>query len=109
MPDTRSNLAGHVSSGLRRLAARYLGCEPETVHPRELAAFLKPVRLPLSVSYCDLRGINALGDHLDPEELRSLLDQHLAGITDAVGLVDGFVDTIDGNGVLAGYGAPHRH
>jgi class 3 adenylate cyclase len=59
--------------------------------------------------FCDLVGSTALGEKLDPEELRSLLHAYRTLCGDVVSRYDGFVARYVGDGILTYFGWPTAH
>ncbi len=66
-------------------------------------------RRPVTVLFADLSGFTALGERLDPEEVRALqseLFQEMASVIERFG---GFVEKFAGDAVMAVFGAPVAH
>src|SRR3954469_8148301 len=59
--------------------------------------------------FCDLVGSTALGEKLDPEELRSLLHAYRTLCGDVIARYDGFVARYVGDGILTYFGWPAAH
>jgi class 3 adenylate cyclase/tetratricopeptide (TPR) repeat protein len=66
-------------------------------------------RRQLTVMFCDLMGSTALGEKLDPEELRSLLHAYRILCGDVIARYDGFVARYVGDGILTYFGWPTAH
>ena len=56
--------------------------------------------------FVDIMGSTELGQHLDPEEARAIIDPALALMIDAVRRYDGYVVQSTGDGIFALFGAP---
>ncbi|HYF11329.1 MAG TPA: adenylate/guanylate cyclase domain-containing protein, partial [Actinomycetota bacterium] len=59
--------------------------------------------------FADLVGSTALGERLDPEELKLVVGDAIARIVTAVETFGGTVKDLAGDGVLALFGAPVAH
>ena len=59
--------------------------------------------------FCDLVGSTALGEKLDPEELRSLLHAYRIHCGDVMARYEGFVARYVGDGILTYFGWPTAH
>src|SRR5690242_18250652 len=59
--------------------------------------------------FCDLVGATALGEKLDPEELRDLLHAYRTLCGDVIARYDGFVARYVGDGILTYFGWPTAH
>ena len=66
-------------------------------------------RRQLTVMFCDLVGSTALGEKLDPEDLRSLLHAYRTLCGDVIARYDGFVARYVGDGILTYFGWPTAH
>jgi adenylate cyclase len=84
----------------------------------ELAAAAEPARAPVAptgerrrvtVLFADLVGFSTLAEHLDPEELRTLMTATFAELTEEVERREGFVEKFIGDAVVAVFGAPVTH
>ena len=96
-----------INDGLARLA-RHI--------PEGLAAKIRAVggsvqgeRKLVTVLFCDLADSTALGERLDPEDFRDLLDRYLELATEAVYRFEGIVSSLAGDGLMAIFGAPLAH
>ena len=77
--------------------------------PTESLAETRGERRQLTVMFCDLAGSTALGEKLDPEELRSLLHAYRKLCGDVIARYDGFVARYVGDGILTYFGWPTAH
>ena len=66
-------------------------------------------RRQLTVMFCDLVGSTALGEKLDPEELRGLLHAYRTVCGELIARYDGFVARYVGDGILTYFGWPTAH
>src|SRR5205807_7537069 len=70
---------------------------------------LEGERKQVTVLFADLKGSTELIAGLDPEEARKLLDPALHVMIDAVHRVEGTVNQVLGDGIMALFGAPVAH
>jgi class 3 adenylate cyclase/tetratricopeptide (TPR) repeat protein len=63
----------------------------------------------VTVLFGDLTDFTAWAEELDPERVSTVVDRLLAALTAAVGDVDGYVDKLTGDGIMAVFGAPTAH
>ncbi len=63
----------------------------------------------VTVLFADIVGFTTLAEHLDPEQLKRLIDGCLQRLVADVNAFGGRVDKIVGDGVLALFGAPVAH
>jgi adenylate cyclase len=63
----------------------------------------------VTVLFADLVGFSTLAEHLDPEELRTLMTATFAEPTEEVERREGFVEKFIGDAVVAVFGAPVTH
>jgi len=63
----------------------------------------------VTVMFCDLVGSTAIAEGLDPEEYRDLLEGYLEVVFREVYAVEGVVNQLAGDGVMALFGAPIAH
>ncbi len=63
----------------------------------------------VTVMFCDLVGSTAIAEGLDPEEYRDLLEGYLEIVFREVYAVEGVVNQLAGDGVMALFGAPIAH
>src|SRR5689334_14768869 len=66
-------------------------------------------RKQVTVLFCDLVGSTAIAEGLDPEEYGDLLDEYLALAFREIYRVEGIVNTLAGDGMMALFGAPVAH
>ncbi|MGZ8651760.1 MAG: ABC transporter substrate-binding protein [Actinomycetota bacterium] len=63
----------------------------------------------ITAVFADLVGSTALGEHLDPEELKVIVGDAVARVIGAVEAFGGTIKDLAGDGVLALFGAPAAH
>src|SRR5438132_5377595 len=63
----------------------------------------------VTVLFADLVGFTTHAEHLDPEELRTLMTETLSELTEEVERRDGWVEKFIGDAIVAVYGAPVTH
>jgi adenylate cyclase len=80
---------------------------PASPRPTEAAADAD--RRPVSVLFADLAGFTALGETLDPEDVRAFQDDLFREMSEAVEDEGGFVEKFVGDAVMAMFGAPTAH
>jgi len=87
--------------------------EPQSYIPKQLAekilgnrANLEGERKQITVLFADLSGFTAISEKLDPEEVRSLMNQCIKLIIEDVHHYEGTIDKFTGDGVMALFGAP---
>ena len=66
-------------------------------------------RKTITALFADLKGSTALGEGLDPEDARAIIDPALQLMMDAVHRYDGSVAQALGDGIVALFGAPISH
>src|SRR5665647_2075356 len=66
-------------------------------------------RRTVTVLFCDLAGSTELGERLDPESLRSLLERWYEAMRASVERHGGSVEKFIGDAVMAVFGVPHLH
>ncbi len=66
-------------------------------------------RRPVTILFADLVGFSTLAEHLDPEELRTLMTGTFAELTREVEERGGVVEKFIGDAVMAVFGAPTAH
>jgi len=73
-------------------------------HPERLK--LGGERCQLSILFTDLAGFTTISENLDPQQVSSIVNRHLAEMTDAILQHSGTVDKFLGDGIMAFWGAP---
>lgn len=63
----------------------------------------------VTVLFCDLVGSTAIAESMDPEEYHELLEQYLELAFAEIYRVDGIVNQLAGDGMMALFGAPVAH
>jgi len=76
-------------------------------HPE--AAELAGARRELTMLFADLEGFTSFAERSDPEVLVARLNEYFEVVCDAVLDVDGAVNDLLGDGILASFGAPVAH
>lgn len=66
----------------------------------------KPRKYELSVLFADLRGFTSMSAHLEPEQVKEIIDEFLSTMIKTVIDADAMVDKIVGDEVMALFGAP---
>lgn len=66
-------------------------------------------RRPVTVLFADLAGFTALGEVLDPEDVRGFQDDLFRELSAAIERYGGFVEKFVGDAVMAVFGAPTAH
>jgi len=66
-------------------------------------------RRPVTVLFADLSGFTALGERLDPEDIRQLQGDLFQLMASAVERYEGFVEKFVGDAMMAIFGAPVAH
>jgi len=102
--------------GTRLAPAEPAAAAPSPKVPEELAQKLRAASPPtleerklVTVLFCDLVGSTALAERMDPEEYRDLLEQYMALAFREIYAVEGIVNTLAGDGLMALFGAPIAH
>jgi adenylate cyclase len=75
----------------------------------EAPAIQSGERRRVSVVFADLVGFSTLAEHLDPEELRTLMTDTFSELTEEVEAREGFVEKFIGDAIVAIFGAPVTH
>src|ERR671937_1257293 len=70
---------------------------------------LREERKVVTALFADLAGSTALGERLDPEEVKLVVGEGVARIVHLVESLGGTVKDLAGDGVLALFGAPVTH
>jgi len=65
-----------------------------------------PRKYELSVLFADLRGFTSMSSHLEPEQVKEIIDEFLSAMIKTVIESDAMVDKIVGDEVMALFGAP---
>lgn len=76
---------------------------------RGAGAALAGERKQVTILFADVKGSFSLIQGLDPEEARALLDPLVALMMDAVHAYEGTVNDVQGDGIMAIFGAPIAH
>ena len=63
----------------------------------------------VTIVFADLTGSTSLGERLDPEALRDVLDTYFAAMRDAIDTEGGTVEKFIGDAVVAAFGTPVTH
>ncbi len=66
-------------------------------------------RRPVTILFADLSGFTALGERLDPEDVRALQGDLFQQMAAAIERYEGFVEKFLGDAVMAVFGAPVAH
>lgn len=66
-------------------------------------------RRSVTVLFADVVGFTSLAEHLDPEELRSLMMGCFQALAEEIRHYDGFIEKFIGDAILAVFGAPVAH
>ncbi len=94
---------------VRRLFARYTSDAVVEEVLRAGDVVLTGEKREVTVLFADLRNFTSLAESLPPEQVMSLLNEVLGGLTDAVLEWGGTLDKFLGDGLMAVWGAPVRH
>src|ERR671925_894646 len=70
---------------------------------------MREERKVVTALFADLQGSTALGEQLDPEDVKLIVGEAVARIVHAVEDYGGTVKDLAGDGVLALFGAPAAH
>ena len=96
-----------------RVGDRAVGSTPAVSRPVSARPPRSPEpvadRRPVTVLFADLAGFTALGERLDPEEVRALQGELFEEMTSSIKRFDGFVEKFVGDAVMAAFGAPLAH
>ena len=63
----------------------------------------------VTILFADVEGSTALGESLDPEDLRALLSRYYAIASEVIGDYGGTVEKFIGDAVMAVFGLPVAH
>jgi adenylate cyclase len=73
-------------------------------HPERLK--LGGERREITILFTDLAGFTTISEGLEPEQVASVINRHLSGMTDTILEHSGTVDKFIGDGIMAFWGAP---
>ncbi|MGH2523040.1 MAG: adenylate/guanylate cyclase domain-containing protein, partial [Anaerolineales bacterium] len=65
-------------------------------------------RIMVTTLFSDIRGFTNMSEHLDPETLQAVINDHLSALTDVVLQYEGTLDKYIGDCVMAFFNAPER-
>ncbi len=82
--------------------------DSETEHPRAPRPDMAE-RRQLTVMFCDLVGSTALSEHLDPEDLREVVQSYQAVSAAVIARYEGHIAQYLGDGLLVYFGYPMAH
>ena len=77
--------------------------------PLAAAAPAHEVRKVVSILFCDLKGSTSLGETLDPESLREVMNRYFEVMSAAITLHGGTIEKYIGDSVMAVFGLPRVH
>jgi len=77
--------------------------------PLAAAAPAHEVRKLVSILFCDLKGSTALGETLDPESLREVMNRYFEVMSAAITQHGGTIEKYIGDAVMAVFGLPRVH
>ncbi|MBI4499445.1 MAG: tetratricopeptide repeat protein [Chloroflexi bacterium] len=80
-----------------------------TAAPPLVAAPVEDERRLVTVLFGDVSGFTAMSEKLDPEDMKTIMDNCLKGLADQVAKYDGTVDKFEGDLIMAIWGAPVAH
>ena len=63
----------------------------------------------MTVLFADVTGSTALGEQLDPERLRDVMDAYFAAMREEIEAEGGTVEKFIGDAVMAAFGVPVAH
>ena len=70
---------------------------------------MSTARKTVTVLFCDVTGSTAMGEELDPESLREVIQRYFAEMRAAIERHGGTVEKFIGDAVMAVFGAPLAH
>jgi class 3 adenylate cyclase/tetratricopeptide (TPR) repeat protein len=110
-PDCGQEVAGRAPAGaaVENGLARFARHMPEGLVHKLRAAQGEGERRLVTVLFCDLAGSTAIAERLDPEEYRELLDRYLEVAFREIYALEGVVNQLAGDGMMALFGAPVAH
>jgi len=82
---------------------------PTCGHQQQTARSTNEERRIVTVLFADLVGFTSLAEHMDPEQVKRLIDSCFEQLVDVVAEFGGRVDKILGDGMLVLFGAPVAH
>ncbi len=108
LPDAKFCDRCGAAAGAEPIAASPASYTPATLAARIRAsgAALEGERKLVTVLFADVVGSTAIAEHLDPEQMRTLMDRCFGHMLDAVHRFEGTVNQFTGDGILALFGAP---
>src|SRR6266542_3705492 len=74
-----------------------------------MASSAPTARKTVTILFCDVTGSTALGEQLDPESLREVIQQYFADMRTVIERHGGTVEKFIGDAVMAVFGVPHVH
>src|SRR6476661_9280014 len=77
--------------------------------PLVAAAPAHEVRKVVSILFCDLKGSTSLGETLDPESLREVMNRYFEVMSAAITRHGGTIEKYIGDAVMAVFGLPRVH
>jgi class 3 adenylate cyclase/tetratricopeptide (TPR) repeat protein len=77
--------------------------------PLQVAAPAQEVRKLVSILFCDLKGSTSLGESLDPESLREVMNRYFEVMSAAITRHGGTIEKYIGDAVMAVFGLPKVH
>ncbi len=98
----------HIKDAFRRYVSRQVA-EEIFKNPLEYIETLKGLRKKVTILFADIRGFTPLTERLSAEEVVSLLNDALTGITKIIFKYEGMIDKFIGDSVMAVFGAPIAH
>lgn len=92
---------------IRKVFGRYLTDEvAETLLDSPDGLSLGGERREITILMADIRGFTSLSSHLDPEDVLTLVNNFLAGMTEVIVRYGGTIDEFIGDAILVLFGAP---
>lgn len=92
---------------IRKVFGRYLTDEvAETLLDSPDGLSLGGERREITILMADIRGFTRLSSHLDPEDVLTLVNNFLAGMTEVIVRYGGTIDEFIGDAILVLFGAP---
>ena len=109
LEQTCASCGATLTSGAAFCTSCGAGVETRTDTARAQTPTAAGERRIVTVLFADLVGFTTLAKHLDPEELRTLMTDTLAELTEEVERREGWVEKFIGDAIVAVYGAPVAH